>query len=383
MAISQKNNNMVLRILRRCISLLRERLQKRRLASRFITKEATKVAESSFQFSPLRSHIRLIENIHPKCSYQGGDVKHWQREAKLKLWELLGRIVPANPITEHLLWTAEDAAAYYKKIIIETNTGDWMPVYRCQPKKRREPDKWVICLQGHTSGMHVSLALDQESETKRIDVAGDRNFVDWCLENGYGAYCLEVRSLGTRGESLQEKSSPHPCEDAAMRSLLLGQTLMGERVSDIAMLVTYIKNSENCHSKAIGIMGNSLGGTLGIYASALVDEISFTIAGSCVSSFRDSIFSIYHCTDLCIPNILSHFEFGDIIGLSAPKPILIAQAVNDRIFPINGLRSAFKQGRKIYTTMGTPKNIRLLVGFSGHRFYGQLASSACTELFNH
>ena len=160
---------MVLRILRRCISLLRERLQKRRLASRFITKEATKVAESSFQFSPSRSHIRLIENIHPKCSYQGGDVKHWQREAKLKLWELLGRIVPAKPITEHLLWTAEDATAYYKKIIIETNTGDWMPVYRCQPKKRREPDKWVICLQGHTSGMHVSLALDQESETKKIE----------------------------------------------------------------------------------------------------------------------------------------------------------------------------------------------------------------------
>jgi len=157
---------------------------------------------------------------------------------------------------------------------------------------------------------------------------------------------------------------------------------MGERVSDIAMLATYIKNSEHSHSKAIGIMGNSLGGTLGIYASAIVDDISFAIAGSCVSSFCDSIFSIYHCTDLYIPNMLSHFEFGDIIGLASPKPMLITQAVNDRIFPISGLRSAFKQGKKIYTTMGAPKNLKLLVGFSGHRFYGQLASSGCAELFN-
>ena len=80
--------------------------------------------------------------------------------------------------------------------------------------------------------------------------------------------------------------------------------------------------------------------------------------------------------------MLSHFEFGDIIGLASPKPMLITQAVNDRIFPISGLRSAFKQGKHIYTTMGVPKNIKLLVGFSGHRFYGQLASSGCAELFN-
>ena len=40
-------------------------------------------------------------------------------------------------------------------------------------------------------------------------------------------------SFGERGERRQEQVSPHPCHDAAMHSLMLGRTLLGERVYDV------------------------------------------------------------------------------------------------------------------------------------------------------
>ena len=48
--------------------------------------------------------------------------------------------------------------------------------------------------------------------------------------NGYVAIAIEQRCLGERKETIQQQRSPHGCLDGLMHSLLLGDTMIGERV---------------------------------------------------------------------------------------------------------------------------------------------------------
>ena len=46
-----------------------------------------------------------------------------------------------------------------------------MPAYVCLPKNAQPPYTFMICLQGHTTGMHVSIGVEREDETQAFDVA--------------------------------------------------------------------------------------------------------------------------------------------------------------------------------------------------------------------
>ena len=137
---------------------------------------------------------------------------------------------------------------------------------------------------------------------------------------------------------------------------------------------------EDIEDEVIGIMGNSLGGTVAIYANSLIDGVDFAIAGSCVSSIDESIMDIYHCADLYIPQLRKFFEFGEIAGLAAPKPLIVVQGGNDPIFPIKGMRIAVDRINEIYTQFGAGSCFIVKVADGGHQFYQGLATDALAEL---
>jgi len=333
------------------------------------------------QLSPLGAHEDILTNISPDMCFSGGNFAGWQSNARSVLAELLGEIQLESLEKQVEIWESEDKRGKYFKQVLSGAHGGRIPIYRCCLHETDPPRGWIICLQGHTTGMHVSLGIDAHEEY-RLETPGDRDLVSWCLEVGYGAYCMEVRSLGARQETVQPRIAPHPCQDAAMRSLLLGRTLMGERLNDIASLADYIHRVENVPHQHIGVLGNSLGGTLAIYSAALLEQVGFAVASSCVSSFRESIFRIYHCTDLYIPGILQRLEFGDIIGLAAPKPVLLVHGVKDEIFPLRGFRAAYQQGKRIYRAATASDRLRVELGMGGHRFYSELSKDTFRHLMS-
>ena len=60
-----------------------------------------------------------------------------------------------------------------EKVVVTSEAGARMPGYVCLPATAAPPYRWMICRQGHTSGMHQSLAVSAV-ETSTIDVEGDR-----------------------------------------------------------------------------------------------------------------------------------------------------------------------------------------------------------------
>jgi pimeloyl-ACP methyl ester carboxylesterase len=70
----------------------------------------------------------------------------------------------------------------------------------------------------------------------------------------------------------------------------------------------------------------------------------------------------------------------DILGLYAPKPIVIVAGKDDDIFPIDAVEYAFKRLKKIYIAAGAGDNCQLVIGDGGHRFYADDAWPAMEKL---
>ena len=364
-------------------SLITRAIGRLKKKKRFLSKIKETPRVDSSLYSPSVTQLQPNDKLSPLYAYDGSEVTVWKRQSRSCLANLLGPIEEVDIVNSRLLWTANDNRGSIRKLQLFGEDNKPFPVYMCIPFEISPPYNWIICLQGHSSGMHNSIGVDRDEEKYEIDVAKNSRFSDWCLMNGFAALCIEQRALGERKETLQVHRSPHPCHDAAMRAILLGRTLMAERIFDIKVGVRFLNQSQKEDVKSIGVMGNSLGGTLAVYSGALLEDIEFVVAGSCVANFDDSLLSIYHCADLYIPGIRKYFEFGDILGLIAPKPLLVVQGKNDPIFPKEGLRKAVDTATKIYEVHDCGKEkLQVLVGDGGHMFYAKLASQGINK-FKH
>ena len=325
--------------------------------------------------SPSVNHRWLMDHTTQQLAYDGGDVKKWQSKLRRKV----RRIVMGNLPTENCslnvrtLWTRKHALGTIEKIVFTSEPYADVPAFVCLPSSAKPPYAWFVCVQGHSTGMHNSIGVDRDTNRRKIAVAGDRDFGLLCMRYGVAALCIEQRSFGERREQVQEKVLAHGCHDATMHALMLGRTLVGERVFDVDRGIDYLETRHDVDAKRIGVMGNSGGGTVSLFSAALLDRIRFAMPSCYFCTFRDSIMSIGHCMDNYFPGLLQQAEMSDVMGLFAPRPVVIVAGRHDDIFPVKGVRKAFRELKRIYTAAGAPGRCHLAVGPEGHRFYADLA----------
>jgi dienelactone hydrolase len=322
------------------------------------------------KLSPSENHRCLLSRIAPKLGYDGGEVKTWQRRLRRQLRTSLGRMpeerVPLRPKT---LWKREVPLGIIEKTAFTSEPGADVVGYVCLPHGVKPPYTFMICLQGHTTGMHNSIAVERDDNAQPLPVEGDRDFGLGCMRRGMAALCLEQRSFGERRERKQAKVAPQSCHDATMHALMLGRTMIGERVFDVDRGIDYLEARGDADMNLVGVMGNSGGGTISIFSAALCPRIAAAMPSSCFCTFRDSILAIPHCECNYVPGLINYAEMSDIAGLIAPKPVVMVNGREDAIFPIGATRRAFRSLRRIYQACGAADRCHLVVGNGGHRFY--------------
>jgi len=270
------------------------------------------------------------------------------------------------------LWQMEHPLGTIEKVVFQSEPGAHVVAYVCLPANVQPPYQYWICMQGHSTGAHVSIgrAFNKESET--IVVEGDRDYGLECMRRGYAAICIEQRGFGERSEKLQSFRSDNFCHDASMQALLLGRTLMGQRVTDVDRTIDYLQSRGDALMDRIGVLGNAGGGTTSIFSAALLARVAYAMPSCSVCTMRSSLLKIFHCSCNFIPGLLAVAEIGDILGLAAPKPVVVIAGKTDSIFPIDGSRDAFAQIERIYQAAGAGDRCRLVEGPEGHRFYAEL-----------
>ena len=316
---------------------------------------------------PLTIEQKRLANTTPKLRFDGScSFAEWQRQGKEKLASLLGmhNIEKCEPLFDKEYETEENGMKEIR-FTFRSEEGYFVPCHLVYPADAQEPLPLMVCLQGHTTGMHISLgrakhAGDEEDITPNI-----RDFCLQAVRQGFAAVALEQRGFGECG------GKPNPdCYPIAMTAIGNGRTMIGERVWDVQRLLDVVEAEFPMIDKNhICCMGNSGGGTATLYTTILEERIKAAIPSCSVCTFADSIYAMYHCSCNYIPGITQWFDMGDLCGLCAPRPLLIVNGDEDPIFPIEGAKQCFGQGKMIYENADAADNIKHCIGKGGHRFY--------------
>jgi len=334
-----------------------------------ITVKADDITDMKSNLKPFQRHQILMEKLTPEMTYRG-DFKNWKQKAGATLEKILGfDLLLAQerpPLKPQTLWKRTHELGTIEKVVFTSEVGADVVAYVCLPKDIKPPYTFFICLQGHATGMHVSIAGEMKNEGTPIKVEGDRDFALECMRRGIAALCIEQRGFGERRDN---EKVPTDCQDAAMRALMLGRTLLAERVYDVDRGIDYLLSRGDADPKRIGVMGNSGGGTTSMFAGALLPRITHVMPSCSFSSFKASVMSMTHCTCNYVPGLLNYGESADVLGLIAPRPLVIVNGQMDEIFPIAAANSEFKRLQQIYADAGAPANCQHVIGDGGHRFY--------------
>lgn len=337
-----------------------------------------------FAFSPSQCHQHLLAGISPSCAYREGSVDVWQTQFAPRLARITGFAAMPRPqdrpaLSPKILWQRlhPSGLGTIEKIVFHAEEGADVPAYFCVPAHGSAPYSVMICLQGHSTGMHCSIGLSKDDERTPIVIEGERDFALACMRRGLAALCIEQRSFGERAERVQVRRCYYNgCHDAAMRALLLGRTLLAERVYDVDRALDYLEQRGDVQMEKVGVMGISGGGTVAIYAGALLPRLRFMMAACSFCTLSDSIATIHHCADNYVPGLLSIADMPDVLGLFAPRPVVLIAGRHDAIFPLPGVRRAYRRLRAIYKAADAYSQCRLAVGEEGHRFYADLGFRA-------
>jgi dienelactone hydrolase len=323
-------------------------------------------------YDPTRFHRLLAAGTTPELSFRPGMAfAPWRERLLTALPGLLGvDLAPSVPLAPETLWTHDFTHGRVTKLRFMVEAGMATPAYVCLPHGVAPPYAWVICLQGHSTGMHNAIGVARDDEFREVDPGNDRDTAIACLRRGVAALCLEQRGFGERIDPLVEGNGCDMCRGVALQALALGHTLLGERVHDVARAVDYLKTRADVDWRALGVTGNSAGGTTAMFAHALLPELAFAMPSCCFYPFRASMVDrTRRCLCGYVPGILRVAAVHDILGLAAPKPTVILAGAED--FPLAEVKNAFARLQAIYAAAGAPEACRLVVGNGGHRYFAE------------
>lgn len=330
-------------------------------------------------------HETILKTRKPLLAFdESRDYEAWRKDVKAKLAEVLGDMPQTRCDPEPLLeWEKEHDTFYERRFSFASEENIRIPCHLCIPKGAKTPCPVVICLQGHTTGMHISLGRPVYPGDEEMVSGGDRDFALEILKEGYAALVLEQRAFGELKSEAMMNFAPTAgttCHHVAMTALLIGRTLIGERVWDVSRAVDFLETFPEIDSKRIALMGNSGGGTATYYAACMEERISIAMPSCSVCSFKDSIVWKRHCACNYVPNIAKYMDMGDMACLIAPRPLIVVAGKLDHGFHINGSLEAYDTIQKIYKKAGAENNCRLVVGEEGHRFYADLSWPVFAQL---
>ena len=297
----------------------------------------------------------------------------WERKARKKLCELLR--APEDPAKAHVFAQADMPVApgytrqrVYLRFASERDAP--VDLVRREGAGEGAATPVVICMQGTNSGAHLNLAeVRMPADVYKVE-AGSALALQ-AADNGFIAVSFERACFGERRERLKGHSPSSPTLDAALHSLVLGETLLGQSVSELEALRQWI-GAEVAPGAPVYMAGYSAAGTAAIAAAAAYPHFSGIAVGGCVGMMRDTVLKRGVSGYNDIPDMLQWFEFDALMALIAPRPCLVIAGKNDHIWPHAAGEKVMSSARRAWDQLGAAEKVELIAAPGGHTYYPEL-----------
>lgn len=320
---------------------------------------------------------KLTRHNDLRSSFKEGDNwKDWRFQLQHRFIERLGGFPEESAQLEvELLERKEEEGFIRERVSITTFDGLRMPMYvlyPLRPSADGQPYPAIVACHGHGYGSREIVGLEPDG-TSRAGAPGiHKDFAVELVRRGFVVAAPELLGFGDRRLADEAGGKPHDnsCYRIAVHLLMVGQTIAGHRIYETMRAVDYLQSRAEISSDKIGCMGLSGGGLVAAFASALDERIKQVVVSGYTSTFADSILARRHCLDNYIPGILLEAELPDLIGLIAPRPLLIESGDRDHLFPQEAARKAYSRLYSIYKAAGAEQQLEHDFFSGGHEISG-------------
>lgn len=282
----------------------------------------------------------------------------WRKKMHATVVDLLGEMPEAVPL--EVKWVEEEKFEKFTryKIYVHTERNYWAPVYYFVPHELQGKTPAIVCLHGH-SGIDPYIRLNETPAQKKKTDDSALDYAVYMAEHGYITAAIVVRgwneTVGRQDPGV--KSPPRSCYETSMNAFLMGMTPQGIRCWDAMRVIDFLQTQDEVDAERIGACGLSGGGTLTMYLPILDERVKLAMIAGAFSEYRQSIYAMHHCICNTLPGIMREGEMADVVGLYAPRPVLLINGIDDPIFPIDGARKEYARLKKVYEVLGQPKNV--------------------------
>jgi hypothetical protein len=133
-----------------------------------------------------------------------------------------------------------------------------------------------------------------------------------------------------------------------MLAFHLGGSVAGLRVHDGKRLIDYLESRQDVDTARLGAMGISGGGMHAFFSTCIDERIKACVISGYYCTFRDSILAMHHCPCNFVPGLHKFGEIYDLVGLIAPRPLLIEAGSHDPIFPFEAVKKSVVKTQALY-----------------------------------
>jgi dienelactone hydrolase len=305
----------------------------------------------------------------------------WQECVRPLLHQTIGfQHLPSADLTPVLIETVDKGDYVREKWLLQTWAGALMPVYMLLPKNALRPLPVVVAFHGHGYGVKDIVGLWEDGNERDTPDGYHKDFGVALCRRGFAVACPEISCFGERQSDFSHLNTtigqevPGTCDHTARLAFHLGGSVVGLRAFDAIRLIDYLETRSDLDSSRLGAMGISGGGMHTFFSAALDERIKACVISGYFSTFKDSILAMHHCACNFVPGLAQFGEMVDIVGLVAPRPLLIEAGTYDPIFPLDAVqRSVALTRSQVYALWGAADQVETDIFEGRHQISGRRA----------
>jgi dienelactone hydrolase len=246
----------------------------------------------------------------------------------------------------------------FEKWIFQTLPGVWMTAFAYVPEGDG-PHPAILQVHGHWK--HAK--QDPVVQSRCIGAAR------------LGFFVLAVDAFGAGERGLGKQLGEYHGEMVGATLFPIGRPLSGIQVYENMRAVDYLQSRPEVDRNRIGITGASGGGNQTMYAGAF-DERFGAVVPCCSVGTYDSYLTTACCMCEVVPGALRATEEWGVLGLVAPRGLMIISATKDAFqFSVGEAQKSLALAQPVFAVQGRAAKLRHTI-FDWHHDYSQAMREA-------
>lgn len=295
------------------------------------------------------------------------DFAKWKAQARHVLAECMQNLQPA-PKAYAMEVTDREQRDGYEARKIRFNLSEWsrVPAYLLVPEGEG-PFPAIVLLHDH--GAHFSIGKEKmvrpfhvapeimEDADQWASQCYDGQYVgDYLARHGYVVLAVDALFWGERG---RKEGTSYDAQQALASNFLQMGASWGAFINvDDMRSAEFLASLPFVDKKRVGSLGFSMGAYRSWMLAALTDVVRAS-ASICWMNTTEHLMTLTNNQNkggsayaMLIPALRRYLDYPHVASIACPKPTLFFNGTRDKLFPIEGVKDAYREMEAVWQSQG-------------------------------